>query len=114
MKNKIIITGMLALGIAALVATGCATEQSQAELQAQAKITKEQAQQTAQAKVPNGTVKDGELEKEKGKLIWSFDMTTPDTKDITEVNVDAITGEVVSVDKENAATEAKEAKDEKK
>ena len=54
---------------------------------------------TALAKAPGGTVKEGELEKEKGKLIWSFDIATPDTRDITEVNVDAITGQVVSVEK---------------
>jgi uncharacterized membrane protein YkoI len=63
--------------------------------------------------VPNGTVKEGELEKEHGKLIWSFDVATPDSKDITEVNVDAITGDVISLDKESAASEAKEAAEEK-
>ena len=46
--------------------------------------------------------------------MWSFDVTTPDTKDITEVNVDAITGDVVSVEKESAESEAKEAAGEKK
>jgi uncharacterized membrane protein YkoI len=75
-------------------------KQEQAKLQAQAKISKEQAQQTALAKMPGGTVKEGELEKEKGKLIWSFDLTTPGSKGITEVNVDALTGDVVSVEKE--------------
>ena len=53
------------------------------------------------------------LEREKGKLIWSFDISTPGAKDITEVGVDAITGEVVSVEHESAAHEAKE-KEEKK
>jgi len=42
-------------------------------------------------------------------LIWSFDVATPNSKDITEVNVDAVTGEVVSVEKESAESEAKEA-----
>jgi len=106
MKNKLIIVGALA---AAVVAAGCASEkQEQAELQAQARIGKEQAQQTALAKAPGGTVKEAELEKEKGKLIWSFDIATPDSKDITEVNVDAITGDVVGVEKEKAENEAKE------
>jgi len=105
MKNKIIAAGLLA---AAIIAAGCATEkQEQAGLQAQAKISREQAQQTALAKAP-GTVKEGELEKEKGKLIWSFDISTPDSKDITEVGVDAITGEVVSVEKETPEAQAKE------
>ena len=69
---------------------------------------------TALAKVPNGTVKEAELEEEKGKLIWSFDIATPGTKDITEVNVDAITGKIVATEIEKAKDEAKEAKDEKK
>jgi len=109
MKNKVIISGVLAAAIIALGAAGCASEkQEQAELQAQAKISKAQAQQTALAKAPGGTVKEGELEKEKGKLIWSFDITIPDSKDITEVNVDAITGDVVSVEKETPEQQAKE------
>ena len=89
-------------------------EAKQAKLMAEAKVSKDDAQKTALAKVPNGTIKKGELEKEKGKLIWSFDLTTPDTKDITEVNVDAITGDVVSVEKEAAESEAKKAAEDKK
>lgn len=100
---------MLAATLVAVGVSGCATEkQEQAELQAQAKISKEQAQQTALTKAPGGTIKEGELEKEKGTLIWSFDITTPDSKDITEVAVDAITGTVVSVEKETPEQQAKE------
>jgi len=109
MKNKIVIAGVLAAAITALGAAGCASEkQEQAELQSQAKITQEQAQQTALAKAPGGTIKEAELEKEKGKLIWSFDIATPDSKNTTEVNVDAITGDVVSVEHETPEKEAKE------
>jgi uncharacterized membrane protein YkoI len=84
-------------------------EAKQAKLMAEAKVSRADAEKTALAKVANGTIKEGELEKEKGKLIWSFDITTPDTKDITEVGVDAITGEVISVEKESPEKEAKEA-----
>ena len=109
MKNKLIITGVLAAALGVVGLTGCASEkQEQAELQAQAKIGKEQAQQTALAKVPGGSIKEGELEKEKGKLIWSFDVAIPDSKDIREVNVDAITGDVVSVETETPEQQAKE------
>ena len=80
---------------------------------AEAKISKADAEKTALAKVPSGTIKEAELEKEKGRLIWSFDITTPDTKDIAEVNVDAVTGDVVSVEKESAESETKEATGEK-
>ncbi len=93
--------------LAAVLLAGCATE-NQAQLMAEAKISKETARQTALAKVPNGTLKAAELEKEKGKLQWSFDVAMPGTKDITEVNVDAMTGDVISVDKESAQGEAKE------
>jgi len=110
MKTKRLLGGLLAAGLLASGPSGCATEkQEQAELQAQAKISREAAQQTALAKVPGGTVKDGELEKEKGKLIWSFDITTPSSKDIAEVAVDAITGAVVAVDIETPEQQAKEA-----
>jgi uncharacterized membrane protein YkoI len=110
MKTKYIVGGLLAAALVALGVSGCATEkQAQAELQAQAKISKEQAQQTALAKVPNGTIKDGELEKEKGKLIWSFDIMVPDSKDIKEVAVDALSGDVVTVDTETPEQQAKEA-----
>jgi uncharacterized membrane protein YkoI len=107
MKKNIIITSVAAVMIA--VAAGCASEQQeQAEMQAQAKISKEQAQETAMAKAPGGTIKEGELEKEGGKLIWSFDIATPGTKNTTEVNVDAITGAIVSVTTETPEQEGKE------
>jgi hypothetical protein len=111
MKTKNLIGTMLA---AALLA-GCASEKESKEaLQAQAKISQADAQATALAQVPNGTVKDSELEKEHGKLIWSFDVATPSSKDITEVNVDAISGKVVSMDKETPEQQAKEAAEDAK
>ena len=116
MKLKNIVGTIITAGLLAGGFTACETEkehESKADLAAEAKITRAQAEQTAMAKVPNGTIKEGELEKEKGKLIWSFDIATPGTSDITEVAVNAITGEVVSVDKESAADEAKEKKKEK-
>ena len=109
MKNKFIITGILAAAVGVVGLTGCASEkQEQAEMQAQAKITKEQAQETALAQAPGGTIKEGELEKENGKLIWSFDIATPGSKNITEVNVDAISGSLVSKSIETPADQAKE------
>jgi hypothetical protein len=113
MKLKKIIGSII---IAALFA-GCASEkgehESQANLMAEAKVTRADAEHTALDKVPGGQIKEGELERENGKLIWSFDIATPGTKDITEVGVDAITGRVVSVARETAKDEAKEKKSEK-
>ena len=111
------------LGAALIVGlfTGCECEKcekggegKEAMLMSQAKISKETAQASALAKVPGGTVKEGELEKEKGKLIWSFDISTPDSKDIKEVAVDAITGDVIAVDTESPADQAKEANEDAK
>jgi len=115
MKIKMIVCSALAASLLA----GCVSEKEehdanqaqQAKLMAQAKVSKEDAQKTALANVPNGTIKEGELEKEHGKLIWSFDVARPDSKDITEVNVDAITGEVVSIQKEAPEDQAKERKE---
>jgi uncharacterized membrane protein YkoI len=111
MKTPKLICSVLAAGLLA----GCVSEKdehqeaTQAQLMAQAKVSKADAGQIALAKVPNGTAKEGELEKEHGKLIWSFDITTPDSKDITEVELDAITGSVLAVDKETPEDQAKEA-----
>jgi uncharacterized membrane protein YkoI len=118
--KKSILTSLIIILAAGLLA-GCVSEKcekqhkeaKQATLMAQAKVSKDDAQKTALAKVPNGTIKEAEIEKEHGKLVWSFDLTTPDTKDITEVNVDAITGDVVAVEKESAESGAKEAAGEK-
>ena len=98
----------------AFAMTAVAQRASQADLKKEAKITKEQATKTALAKVPGGKVKEAELEREDGNLVWSFDIATPGTKDITEVQVDAKSGQVVSQKKESAADEAAEKSAEKK
>jgi len=71
----------------------------------------EEAQKTALAKEP-GKIKSKELEREKGRLIYSFDIKTADG--IHEVNIDAMTGEVVEDTVESAAAEAKEKAADKK
>ena len=97
MKKSSILTLLLAAGCIA----GCESESAKTDqLRADAKITEDSAKATALAQVPNGVVKESELEKEHGKLIWSFDIAAPDAKGITEVNVDAIEGGIVSVEHE--------------
>ena len=76
-----------------------------------AKITMKQARAIATSKVP-GKVKSSELEKEHGKLVYSFDIET--AKGIREIQVDAYSGAIVSDEIETAADEAKEAAQEKK
>ena len=102
MKIKTIICAALTAGLLATPAF------AKDKLEAKARITKAEAMKTALAKVPGGKVKEGELEEENGKLIWSFDIATKGSKDITEVAVDAITGEIVAVATETPADQAKE------
>ena len=78
-------------------ATLRAAEETEAQLQTEAKIIKADAEKTALEKVPHGTIKESELEREDGKLVWSFDIALPQSKKITEVQVDAKTGVIVSV-----------------
>ena len=72
-----------------------------------AKVTAADAQKTAQAQFPNGTVKSGEIEKEGGKLIYSFDIQQPAVTGIEEVNIDAMTG-TVKTEHESPAMEKTE------
>lgn len=80
---------------------------------APSKISAEQARASALAKVPDGKVKTEELEKEHGRLIWSFDIAKPSTPGITEVHVDAKTGKVISVKRETPGEEKKESQEER-
>lgn len=114
MNIRAIYCSILTIGLLAGTLTGCVSErQQQARLEAKAKVTKADAEKTALAKVPGGKVTSGELEEENGKLLWSFDIFTPNSKDITEVQVDALTGAVLSIVKETAKAEAKEKKKKK-
>lgn len=97
------------------------TEESAAALQKEAKITEAAARATALKEVPTGTVKKFELERENGKLIYSYDISVPGKTGIEEVAVNAIDGTVVAhehetpkAEKAEAAKEAKEKKAAKK
>jgi len=93
------------------LAAGGESRSRQAALSKEAKITMEQAQKTALAKEA-GKIQSKEIEREKGKLIYSFDVKMADG--VHEVNVDAMTGEVVEDTVESAAAEAKEKAADKK
>jgi hypothetical protein len=71
------------------------------------KISAKQARATALAKAP-GKVQSEELEREDGKLVWSFDIRNAKSKAITEVWVDANSGSVIKTAPESAAHEKAE------
>src|SRR3981189_2193903 len=109
--KKSILPGIL-LALLTLPAWGGGqSKSSRAALSKEAKITMEQAQKTALAKEA-GKIQSKEIEREKGKLIYSFDIKMADG--MHEVNIDAMTGEVVEDTVESAAAEAKEKAADKK
>jgi hypothetical protein len=79
-----------------------------ATVSTQAKVSRAIAQRTALERVPRGSVQSAELEREHGRLIWSFDIVMPGTRDIKEVHVDANDGSVVVVETEAPAQQARE------
>ena len=92
-----------------------AKQETQAQLKAEAKVSEADAKKTALAAVPKGWVKSSELERENGKLLYSFDIATKGKSGIDEVQIDAITGaQIGKVVHESAKAEAKEAKAEAK
>lgn len=109
-------SSLAALALLASLSTGLvwAAEESPSSLQAEAKITHESASRTALARVPGGSINSAELERENGKLVWSFDISRRDSRNITEVQVDAVTGKVVAEETETPQDQAAEAASDKK
>lgn len=106
----ITLSAFLAAGFVVLSSTGVFAqekeEKSNAKLARQAKITMAEAREIALRAAP-GKIEDAELEKEKGKLVYSFDIRNQKGT-ISEVWVDAKTGAVLSNTEETKADEEKE------
>ena len=105
----------LALALTALVpvvasAQGAASAVKVTEdkpgLLTRAKISPDSATKLALAAVPNGKVRSGEIEEEKGKLIYSFDITVPGKRGVEEIHVDPATGAVLGREHENPTAKA--------
>lgn len=79
----------------------------QARLRHEAKISERTARETALKEAP-GRVRSAEIERENGKLIWSFDVAQTGKSGVEEVNIDAMDGSVVSHTHETAARERRE------
>jgi uncharacterized membrane protein YkoI len=83
--------------------------ETQAELEKEAKMTMVQARALATKTVPGAAIQAGEIERENGKLIYSFDMKTTGKTGIDEVNIDAMTGRVLGNQHETPKAEQAEA-----
>ena len=100
----------IAVSLALMLALGLAVaaddkKVSQKQLAKEAKITMKEARATALKEVA-GKIKEAELEREDGQLVYSFDIRTKEG--IKEVQVDAITGKVLKVETETKEQEARE------
>lgn len=91
-----------------------ARHETQSQLRAEAKISEADARKVALAEVPNGKLQSSELEREGGRLIYSFDIKVTGKSGIEEVHVDALDGKVIAHEHETPKDEKKEAKAEKK
>lgn len=134
MNSKIMMTGLTALALAAgsvtaLAGTGKDMRQNtarmakehlghnqqknenKAALAKEAKIKLEKAREIALKRVP-GKVESENLERERGKLVYSFDIRTG--KNIKDVQVSALNGKIVRVEKETPAKEAAEKRKEER
>ena len=85
-----------------------AAGETAAQLMAQAKISKTQAEHIAMAKLPHAKIQSAEIENEHNALVWSFDMVKTGSKNVTEVLVNAKTGKIVDVSTETPSDQAKE------
>lgn len=97
-----------------MVAKTTVKKDTPASLRKEAKISMKTARATALKEVPNGKVRTSELERENGKLIYSFGIKVAGKTGIEEVNIDAITGAVVAHEHETPKSEKKEEAAEKK
>ena len=123
------LVGILTFAAAAIVVASPATAQQDTthktvavakksakkeNLKALTKITKDSATKVALAQVAAGSkVKASELEREKGTIVYSYDITVPGQTGIDEILVSAIDGSVVAHEHETPKMEKAEAKKEK-
>lgn len=76
--------------------------EEQPGLLARASVRPDSAVAVARRRVPHGVIRTAVIEEEDGLLVYSFEFAVPDVSGVTEVNVDARTGKVVSVEREGA------------
>ena len=101
-------------GLLALTATAQSARPAKAETQAallkEATMTMANARAMALRTVQHAKIQAGEIEREGGKLIYSFDMKVAGKSGIDEVNIDAMTSKLVSVNHETPKDERAEAR----
>ncbi len=106
MKIKLLLVTM-AFSAASIVPIVAAKKDSkEAALVREARITMAQARATALAKIP-GNIEMAKLEREKGKVLFEFEIHRADNNAEVEIHIDAVTGDVFET-KEKGGGSAKE------
>jgi uncharacterized membrane protein YkoI len=100
---------ILMISAGAAFAQGSYKKEIPEALAKKAKVTEDAAAKAAMKRVPKGEIQTVELEEEKGKLIYSYDIKVPGKSGIDEVAVSAISGKVIAFAHETPADEKKEA-----
>src|SRR3954464_8590590 len=101
---RIAVSLALVLALGSSAATP-ASAQARAKVKPHARVSMKKARATALASVPGGKIQAAELEREGGKLIYSFDIRVPRKPGIEEVHVDAMTGKVIGTAHEGPKAE---------
>jgi uncharacterized membrane protein YkoI len=63
---------------------------------AQSLLSRQDAETRALQLVPGGAIVGGNLERQKDRLLWLFDVSIPGSKNVRAIQVDAYSGAVVS------------------
>ena len=80
----------------------------------QSKITESAARKIASDRYPNSAFESAELEQENNRLIWSIDLRPNGSNDVQEVNIDAMTGEIIAIQYETPQMQRDEAAQDKR
>ena len=75
---------------------------------ARARVTPDSARKLALVQVANGVIDEEEIEEEHGKLVYSFDIKVAGRRGIEEIQIDALSGAMVSHKHETPRQEAQE------
>src|SRR4051794_28932169 len=71
-------------------------------------ISMQAARAQVQAALPLGRIRSAELEREHGRLIYSFDVQVPGRPGVEELQIDAVDGSLVARHHESPAAERRE------
>ena len=110
MKHVLPLSLALLFGTAAAHAADPACKEARKGLAARAKVSCAEARKAALAALgkPDLRIRSAELEVENGKLVYSFDIERTGHPGVDEVQIDARSGQVISVAHETPVAEAAE------